>query len=63
MTVNHGVVGSSPTGGAKKKSIAYAVLFFLLSPLCLLPTPHLRACADYGRGRLRPGSERSERCR
>ena len=29
MTVNHGVVGSSPTGGARKKGIAYAVPFFL----------------------------------
>ena len=29
MTVNHGVVGSSPTGGAKTKGIAKAVPFVL----------------------------------
>ena len=34
MTVNHGVVGSSPTGGARKKDIAYAVPFFLAPSRC-----------------------------
>ena len=28
MTVNHDVVGSSPTGGAKKKALAKASAFF-----------------------------------
>ena len=34
MTVNHGVVGSSPTGGARKKGIAYAIPFFLAPSHC-----------------------------
>ncbi len=45
MTVNHGVVGSSPTGGAKKKSIASATLFFLLLLFVFYantPSPRLR---------------------
>ena len=44
MTVNHGVVGSSPTGGARKKGIAYAVPFFLAPSLGLTnaPSPRLR---------------------
>ena len=40
----------------------FGVLFCFPLP-GLLTKLHLRACADYGRGRLRPGSERSERCR
>ena len=36
LTVNQGVVGSSPTGGAKTESTASAVLFVLL-PLSALP--------------------------
>ena len=34
MTVNHDVVGSSPTGGAKKTVLAFAGTVFLLPNYC-----------------------------
>ena len=44
MTVNHGVVGSSPTGGAKTKARGICLgLLFCLPLLRPPPTPHCKA--------------------
>ena len=50
MTVNHGVVGSSPTGGARKKHLQFASAFFNEAHLrCMKKEaglrPMKRACA------------------
>ena len=50
MTVNHGVVGSSPTGGARKKPNAYALGFFQWSA----PAVHEASCEATHEAGLRP---------
>ena len=42
MTVNHGVVGSSPTGGAKTKGRSHDLPFVLAFLFGFMPKLHLR---------------------